>query len=152
MYVCVSDFLFPSNWMSWGSKNPYISCFPSLKHNPQIYLNFNKLVLIYIISQNYKDFNNWTYIIHTCRTVMLIFRFPDARSNKLDMWKYNGTSLCLPQTLAFHGTSTMVASKVVATSTNVATRSLMENFFFFSIGDDFLLQVHTAFVRSNNCP
>ena len=103
-----------------------------------MYLNFNKLVLIFIINQKYKDFNNWTYMIHNCRTVMLISLFSDARSNKSDMWKYNGTSLCLPKTLTSHGTSTTVVSKVVEPSTNVATGSLMEKFVFFC-RDNFVL-------------
>ena len=119
--------------MTWGSKNPYILCFPSLKHNPQRYLNFNKLVLIYLINQKYKDFNSWTYIIHNCRTDMLISWYPDV-SNKSKMWKYNGTSLSLPKTLASHGTSRTIVSKVVETSTNAATGSSMENVFFFCRG------------------
>ena len=134
MYVCVFDFLFPINWMRWGSKNPYIFCFPSLKHNPQRYLNLNKLVLIYLINQKYKIFNIWTYIIHNCRTVMLISWSLDGRSNKSDMWTYNGTSLCLPKTLASNGTSKTVVSKAVATSTMAATGSSMKNIFFFRRG------------------
>ena len=134
MYVCVSDFLFPIDWVIWGSKNPYILCFPSSKHNPKRYLNFNKLVLIYLINQKYKDFKIWTYIIHNCRTVMLISWSPDARSNKSDMWTYNGRLLCLPKTLASHGTSKTVVSKAVATSTNAARGSSMENIFFFPRG------------------
>ena len=134
MYVCVSDFLFPIDWVIWGSKNPYILCFPLSKHNPKRYLNFNKLVLIYLINQKYTYFNIWTYIIHNCRIVMLIFWAPAARSNKSDMWTYNGRLLCLPKTLASHGTYKTVVSKVVATSTNVATGSSMENIFLFRRG------------------
>jgi len=114
--------------MTWGSKNLYISCFPSSKHNLQIYLNFSKLVIIYLINQKYKDFNIWTYIIHNCRTVLLISWFQDVSSNKSYMWKYNSTSLCLPKILASYGTSTTVVSKVITTSTNAATWSSMENF------------------------
>jgi len=51
MYVCVSDFLLSSDWMSWRSKNPYVSHFPSLKHNHKYTLNFNKLLVIYIINR-----------------------------------------------------------------------------------------------------
>jgi len=47
---------------------------------------------------------------------------------------YNGTSLYLPKTLASHGTSKTVVSKVVATFTNATTGSLMENIFFFCRG------------------
>ena len=103
----------------------------SLKHNSKIYLNFNKLLLIYIINKEYKCFYNWTYIIHNCITIMLISWFSDVSSKKSDMWKYNGTSLCLPKALATHGTSTTVVSKVVARSTNAARESSMENGFFF---------------------
>jgi len=135
MYVCVSDFLFPINWMTWGSKIPYILCFSSSKHNPKRYLNFNKLVLIYLINQKYKDFNIWTYIIHNCRIVTLISWSLAARSIKSDMWTYNDRLLCLPKTLASHGTSKTLVSNYVANSTNVATRSSMENIFFFRRGN-----------------
>ena len=96
MYVCVFDFLLPSDWMSWGSKHSYIFCFPSLKYNLQIYLNFNKLVIIYLINKKYKDFNIWTYIIHNCRTIMLVSWFSDARSNKSDITKEWTLSLTQP--------------------------------------------------------
>ena len=120
--------------MTWGSKNPYILCFPSSMHNPKRYLNFNKLVLIYLINEKYKDFNIWTYFIHNCITVMLISWSLDARSYKSDMWTYNDRLLCLPKTLASHGTSKTGVSKVVATFTNATTRSSLENIFFFHKG------------------